>query len=186
MGLLKTAADVESAIRRLMNDATGGVDREIVSIEKEIAAVPVRLEAADGVDIDTLLEQAIESIQAAESEIEQFRPRIARVRQAMEDALDNGEYQARSLVIRPALASEVDRCIESIRPVQSAKVQRLMESSRLSALRREREGLASYRATIAEKRGLVQHYEDGARRACLALVSGAASDAQQVAAEAGR
>ena len=46
--------------------------------------------------------------------------------------------------------------------------------------------LTDYRATVADQRKIVQRYEDGARRACLALVSGAASDAQQVAAEAGR
>ena len=104
----------------------------------------------------------------------------------MEGALDNGEYQARSLVIRPALASEVDKCIESVRVAQAAKVQQLMASPRLFALRSERNSLTSYRTTIAEQRKIVQRYSDGARRACLALVSGAASNGQQVAAEAGR
>lgn len=186
MGLLvKTAADVESAIRRVMNDATQGVDREVASIEGEIAAVPVRLTAAD--DTDVLIDKTIESIQTAESEIEQFRPRIERARQAMEDALDDGEYQARSLVIRPARAGEVDKCIGLVRTAQAAKVQQLMDLPRLSALRAERKSLADYRVTIGLQREIVQDYSDKARRACLALgaaVSAAESDRQQV--EAGR
>ena len=151
--------------------------------------MPVRragLAALDSIDIDTLLDKTIESIQTTESEIEQFRPRIQRAHQAMEDALDIGEYQARSLVIRPALVDEVDRRIRSIREAQSAKVRGLLGPPRLAALRSDRKSLSDYRLTIAEKRRLVEHYSDGARRACLALVSGAASDTQQVAPEVGR
>lgn len=149
--VIKTATDVESAIRRVMGDATGGVVQEIVSIHREMEAVPVRLSAPDGMDTDTLLDRTIVAIQAAESEIEQSRPRLERVRQVMEDALDNGEYQARSLVIRPALAGEVDKRLESVRTAQAAKVEQLMALPRLSTLRSERKSLTNYRATIAEQ-----------------------------------